>query len=194
VVNNTEALAMNGFPAPKKEKIYSCVGLSVEKHFAALAEGATEKELQKIVEDWRKINLANPLRNVVLFPGVKEVLETLNTNGKILVIATSNKSELVKNHLSEFGISNRFRLIVSEEEVDNNKPSPDMVDKILEITKIPKEDTMLVGDMDYDILMGKNAGISTCAVKYGIQNIERLKKSKPDFMISDIKELLEIID
>lgn len=32
------------------------------------------------------------------------------------------------------------------------------------------KDTLVVGDMPFDILMGKNAGVYTCEVTYGISD------------------------
>ena len=48
--------------------------------------------------------------------------------------------------------------------------------------------------MDIDVLAGKNAGILTCAVAYGIGKKEDIIKAKPDYLINNILELKEIIN
>ena len=53
---------------------------------------------------------------------------------------------------------------------------------------------IIVGDMYIDVMAGKNAGIATCAVTYGIGKVEDIIKAGPDFMIDDIKELKKIIN
>jgi phosphoglycolate phosphatase len=59
---------------------------------------------------------------------------------------------------------------------------------------IDKQKAIIIGDMDIDILAGKKAGISTCAVTYGIGKREDIVKAKPDFIIDDILRLKEIIN
>ncbi|MBN2097526.1 MAG: HAD hydrolase-like protein [Candidatus Omnitrophica bacterium] len=47
--------------------------------------------------------------------------------------------------------------------------------------------------MDLDILAGKNAGILTCAVTYGIGKKQDIVRAKPDFIIDKILQLKEVI-
>ena len=56
-----------------------------------------------------------------------------------------------------------------------------------------KEKTIMVGDMDIDVLAGKKAGIRTCAVSYGIGKTDDIVKAKPDYIIDDISKLKGII-
>ena len=48
----------------------------------------------------------------------------------------------------------------------------------------------MVGDTEYDIMMGKNAGTKTCGVTYG--NGSRESLSEADWIIDDFGKLLEI--
>ena len=57
-----------------------------------------------------------------------------------------------------------------------------------------KNNTIIVGDMDVDVLAGKNAGVLTCAVTYGIGKREDIVKAGPDFIIEDILQLKDIIE
>ena len=81
--------------------------------------------------------------------------------------------------------------IVAGNDVEKVKPAPDMVLKIMEETKGKPEDTLVVGDMIYDIEMGRNAGARTCAVTYGNGTYDEL--STADYIIDDFAALLDII-
>ena len=70
------------------------------------------------------------------------------------------------------------------------KPAPDMVYKVLETLHGKKEEALMVGDMQYDIDMGRNAGIKTCGVTYGNGTREELMNA--DYVIDDFADLIAI--
>ena len=74
------------------------------------------------------------------------------------------------------------------------KPSPCPVIDILKKYKVKKNEAIIVGDMSLDIITGKRARIKTCAVKGGIGNRKELLGAKPDFVISKLSQLKEIIE
>ncbi|MBR6490761.1 MAG: HAD family hydrolase, partial [Bacteroidales bacterium] len=50
--------------------------------------------------------------------------------------------------------------------------------------------TLVVGDMDVDILMGANAGTKTCGVTYGNGTKKELEEVGADYVIDNIEELM----
>jgi NagD protein len=81
-------------------------------------------------------------------------------------------------------------------EVIVGKPSPTMIDAVLEVMGLKPEDCILIGDrLETDIKMGIDSGISTGVVLTGVTNEETLKESSihPDFVfqsIADVEGLL----
>jgi NagD protein len=84
-------------------------------------------------------------------------------------------------------------------EVVVGKPSPLMIQTVLDVLGLRPEDCILIGDrIETDIKMGKEAGIVTGIVLTGVTNEEALKKIKhtpaqPDFVfesIADVESLL----
>ena len=73
------------------------------------------------------------------------------------------------------------------------KPSTCVVDRIVRDIKILHKDAMIVGDMDIDVLTGKNSGMKTCWVSYGLGKRESINGLKPDYIIGDMAELKGII-
>jgi len=53
--------------------------------------------------------------------------------------------------------------------------------------------TLMVGDSDTDILTGRNAGVWTCGVTYGL-GAHTLEKAAPDLVIDDMRELPPLLD
>lgn len=84
-------------------------------------------------------------------------------------------------------------------EVIVGKPSPIMVQTVLDVMGLKPEDCILIGDrLETDIKMGKESGIATGIVLTGVTNEETLEKHKhsplqPDFVfesIADVENLL----
>ena len=81
--------------------------------------------------------------------------------------------------------------IVASDDVEKAKPAPDMVLRVLEIIGGTPDTTLTVGDMTYDIDMGRAAGTLTCGVTYG--NGTREDLSDADFLIDDFSELMSLL-
>ena len=125
----------------------------------------------------------------VLYDGVKETLEWLRAQGYVLGIATSRRWDTLQLFLRHFGIMDLFGAIVTVEDVAHPKPAPDTVLYDLEKLNRRPEETLVVGDATYDILMGRNAGCRTCAVSYGNQGRDLLQTASPDWIIDSMREL-----
>ena len=73
------------------------------------------------------------------------------------------------------------------------KPDPAGIYNIAKKLAVKPKNILMVGDSTHDIDAGKNAGTYTCAVTYGYRPIEMLRDAEPDFMISNLKELISLI-
>lgn len=124
-----------------------------------------------------------------LYDGVKETLEGLHKQGYVLGIATSRRWDTLQLFLRHFGILELFSAIATVEDVAHPKPAPDTV--LYDLAKLNRrpEETLVVGDATYDILMGRNAGCRTCAVSYGNQGRDLLQTASPDWIIDSMREL-----
>ena len=74
------------------------------------------------------------------------------------------------------------------------KPKPEPVLRTLATMQFEANETLVVGDMAVDILMGANAGAKTCGVTWGNGTKEELQKAGADFIIDNMQELIEIAD
>jgi phosphoglycolate phosphatase len=130
--------------------------------------------------------------NSVLYPKVKEILEYFKNKQKAIV--TNRNHEFGVLALANLGILDYFADLIGGNELGCVKPSSCPIDTVIGRLKADKDKAIMVGDMDIDVLAGKNAGILTCAVTYGIGKKEDLIKSKPDYIIDHIETLKKIIE
>lgn len=148
--------------------------------------------IDEILVKYKKIYLDNCTNKTTLYPGVKEILQALE--GKVdIALATFKVRSATEKILEKLGIKQYFDMIITLDDVTHSKPNPECIEKILEGLQSKKEATILVGDTPRDVLTGKNAGVSTCAVLYGFGNAEDIKKAKPDYIIQDIRDFLGIV-
>lgn len=94
---------------------------------------------------------------------------------------------------------NRTKLIdfvISSDEVENGRPSPEMIQAIMKATGITDAASVAkVGDTEVDILEGRNAGCGlVVSVSTGACSRNQLISFTPDAVIDDISELPLILN
>lgn len=129
---------------------------------------------------------------ITLFPGVKETLSELKRQDLQMAIATSRSHRSVEELAEQLGIKECFKYILGGDDVSEGKPNPESVYKIINDMGWQPENTMMVGDMSVDILMGKNAGVRTCGVAYGNGKVTELEEAGADYIISNFHQLINI--
>jgi phosphoglycolate phosphatase len=127
-----------------------------------------------------------------LFPHVKETLVTLYERGYVLTVASSRLSASLKGFLQDMGIAPYISYVLGADNVDKAKPDPEPVLKTLREMGYSAADTLVVGDMPVDILMGSRAGALTCAVTYGNASRSALAAAGATYLIDDFANLLTL--
>ena len=84
---------------------------------------------------------------------------------------------------------------MSSDEVENGRPSPDMINAVMKATGIVDAATVVkVGDTEVDIAEGRTAGCGlVVSVTTGSFTREELQLYQPDVIIDDLKELPSLI-
>lgn len=132
--------------------------------------------------------------NVEFLPGAKFVLDKLREKNIALAIATNRPSFSAEIALEVLGIKDYFDYSLFGDTSKELKPSPAMLEEILEKLSVRAENTVFVGDMTIDVETGNNAGINTIAVLTGSSVREDIEKLSPFMIINNIKELLNVIN
>lgn len=131
----------------------------------------------------------NRLNAPMLFPGVKDVLEQLFIRSILLGIATTRSRADLTNDLERSGLSPYICATRCGGETFP-KPHPQMLLEIMEELRVKPSETLMVGDLENDMLLAKNAGTDALAVTYGVGKSDRLSLHLPVGYLSDIRQLL----
>lgn len=126
---------------------------------------------------------ANCLNDLELYDGVKKLVDDLSGEFT-LAIATNANSTFAKKMLDHLEIGKHFKTILGYDSVENAKPHPEMVYKILDAHSIEKQHAQLIGDSHKDIIAATKAGVDSVLVNWGfsnhsedaIESIEELEK------------------
>lgn len=136
-----------------------------------------------------------------LRPGVREMLEELESRGYKLGVASNNASLYnVFNVLEDYGIRRFMRGITVSSVTGYRKPHPEIFRISLRQMQVKAENCVYVGDtISRDIIGAKRAGFAK-AVQIG-SHLSAEKDAavkdmpeKPDVIISDIRELTAWLD
>ncbi len=181
-------------PEIKPNEISKIFGASGTMIVRNLYPYLSEEEAHEIVLEHNK-NVLNNINRIPIktFKGVKKTLQELKKRGhKLGVISNCTHKEIIKE-LEVAGIDTKlFSVIVGNDDVKHSKPWPDEILKAEKLTHHKAD--FIVGDSPYDIIAGKKAGCKTIAVLTGHYNRERIAQEKPDYIIKELKEILEVID
>ncbi len=84
--------------------------------------------------------------------------------------------------------------MISRDKIKNLKPNPDSIILIQKLTGIPLSKMVMIGDMEIDIMTGKNTGIYTIGVTCGHLKKEDFERFNVDFIFQNVKELSDHIE
>ena len=182
------------------------IGLRLDEAFVSLF-GMSAEEGMECAATYREIFLDNKKTMIVQpFPHVIDTLRELHRRGYILGMASSRNHCSLDGYVHQMQLEDIFSSIVAGDDVEHAKPAPDMVFKALgemlgmknPVTSVEAEkfkdilaETLVVGDMNFDVDMAHHAGCKACAVTYGNGTREQLASA--EFIIDDFAELLGLV-
>ncbi|MBZ5551677.1 MAG: HAD-IA family hydrolase [Acidobacteriia bacterium] len=187
-----------GLPPLDPGTIFSYVGdgarLLVQRLLDHSADDAVvDRGLQIFLNFYRD----HMLDHTVLYPGVREGLKALSlfSDGarRTFVVLTNKPVRFSRLILEGLGVSDFFRSIYGGNSFEQKKPDPMGVHTILDETALPPRAALMVGDSDVDVMTGRNAGVATCGVTYGLGS-EKMMQTPPDFYVDDLRELAALLN
>lgn len=137
-----------------------------------------------------KGELKHKLQELKPIPGIQEALIELQNQGYKLGIITSNSQENVTAFLQNNALEYLFDFIYSGVTIFGKTT---IINNVLRQKELKTQAVIYVGDETRDIEASKKANIKVIAVTWGFNSPEALAKQKPDFLINQPNELLEVI-
>ena len=171
------------------EEILNTIGLPL-KEACVLFAGEKGEEMFKCYVDYQD---AIHDMHVKEYSGAKDLLEYLKEQGCRMGVVTSKRRDMAIRGLAITGLDKFMEVVVAFEDTLTHKPEPEPVQKALSALGVAPEEALYVGDSPYDIRCGKNAGVFTAAVTWGVSTEEQLLEERPDVLAHDWRELKEFL-
>lgn len=131
------------------------------------------------------------LDRTTLYPDVPEVLD--HFDGKKMVIVTQKLQRSALRIVDALGIADRFQEIIGQDSAPFRKPDPRLLELIMAKWGGTPERTVVIGDGENDILLGRNAGAVSCAFLNGITGRDKLLALTPDLTCEKLSDLKTMI-
>jgi pyrophosphatase PpaX len=128
-----------------------------------------------------------------LYPGIKELLDYLNSKGVLLTVFTGKGRQASLITLEELSIIDYFDLIVTGDDVANHKPSSEGIMKFLNEYNLQKDEVLMIGDSVADVRASKEAGIRIASALWDSYAAEKVKNLGSDYYFYSVEELRKFL-
>ena len=140
--------------------------------------------------------LESNLRHVFEIDGASETFQYLKSRGIFVGVGSGFPARVVEAIVSQLGWRENGLVdyVGSAEQVGVGRPNPKMIHDAMQQLGVTKPQKVVkIGDTIVDIQEGKNADVWTIAVLTGSQTEEQLMTVQPDYILSSIRALPEVL-
>lgn len=163
------AFAEAGMPSPDLGQVRRIVGLSLPQAIRHLAPDAQEAQQIHAVDAYKSAFRATRMSGRLqepLFPGMRELLVTLASHDWALGVATGKSDPGLHGCLDHHGIKDQFVTLQTADR-HPSKPDPTMLNAALFEAAAQPQNSVMIGDTTYDIVMAQAAGVRAIGVSWG---------------------------
>lgn len=153
-----------------------------------------KERIEELINVYIKYNRENHDSKCKAFDGVEDLIRKLKNNNIKIGIVTSKREAMAKRGLEINNLLKYMDVIMTPEKTEKHKPDSEPVVKACEELNIKTEQAIMVGDSNYDIISGNEAGCYTVAVNYSVLSKDEINKAKPNYWINKPMEILNIVD
>lgn len=194
-----EAFGTVGHPLPPRDSVLGVVGLSLHEAMMALAPHLPETETRRLADNYRESFVAQravggAAAHAPLYPGALDALTRLGASPDTLLGVATGKARRGLDHLFECFPIGHFFATTQTADGHPSKPHPAMLRAALAETGAEPARAVMVGDTEFDMAMGRAAGVATVGVAWGYHPRERLAAAGADVIIDDFAELDAALD
>lgn len=117
-----------------------------------------------VYEMIKRIGYASVIPFMLMEPGLLELLDAIKQAGLVRGVAT-NRTNTMGKVLIEHKLKKAFDIVVTASDVDNPKPFPDQLEKIMGAFALLPRQIVFIGDSIYDQKAAESAGTWFIAFK-----------------------------
>lgn len=185
------AAAELGYRVPTEEEVRSVIGLDWPSAISKIVPSCPVEEHEHFREVYWKWYVPHE-KDVVIFPGMQEIIVGLKKLGVKRAIATGKSREGLNRVFALTGLESEFESTQTASEC-LPKPNAEMLEKIEIELGIPASRTVMIGDTTHDVHMAHRYGCDVVAMTYGASTLDDLKASEPTYLCDTVRDLAKIL-
>ncbi len=184
-----------GLKPVSKKLVETTVGTGLDNFLEGIFPKQTkELGVEEMIRIYRSIYDVKYKHGLKMFKGVRETLKKLYEEGIILAIVSNKLSRYVKGINEELGIDCYFKDVLGSDNVKKMKPDPYPLKFLMKKYKVKKNETLMVGDSQYDVEAGKRAGCPVFFLRYGYADMKAVRKLKPEYMSGKFSDIIKTVE
>ena len=168
--------------------VRNIIGLGLREAIDTLLPGHDAHFHQAFVDAYRVHWFQS--ESSVLFAGAREVLDIIRGHDFLLGVATGKARRGLDRVLNDTDLTAYFHATRCADEAPS-KPHPQMLQDLMAALDVLPEETIMVGDTEYDMEMATNAGVARIAVRSGVHSAERLNRHAPLVCLDRVADMPE---
>jgi HAD superfamily hydrolase (TIGR01509 family) len=162
-----DALSEFGYKTPFEE-LRALIGKGGDKVLPETIGILKDSRAGKQIADRRtQIFQDTYFRTLRPFPGVRDLLLRMRTEGLRLVVASSANGDELRGLLDIAGVYDLLEETTSSSDAASSKPDPDIVLAALRKAGVSASDAVMVGDTPYDVAAARRAGVHAIGFRCG---------------------------
>ena len=185
------ALEHFGLPIPSREDLRVFVGPPLSETFQKF--GVPADKVDEAIAVYRSRYIPIGKFENTPYPGIRELLETLQQHGHRLYVATSKPEGMSVDILEHFDLAKYFTRICGAA-MDMSRNSKEAVIAYLLEECGEAENMVMVGDTVFDIIGAKAHGIPGIGVSWGYGEVNDMKNAGAIAIACSTQELLQLLE
>lgn len=187
------ALGICGIPERSYEEIRRSVGNGIERLLELVVPNGPENpQFERAFTLFKEYYGKHCNDKTDLYPGIRELLDTLKREGFLMAIVSNKYYEGVQNLKQQY-FKDYLQVAIGEREGIRKKPAPDTVLAALKELKVPKEKAVYIGDSEVDIATAANTGMDCITVGWGFRTREEQEAAGGKVFVDSPMEVLELL-
>lgn len=168
------------------------IGSGVVNLMTRSLAGSGCNDVETAVSIFQKYYNHHLLDQTNFYPSGREIVA--HFSNKRNTILSNKPVSFIEKILIGLNFLSPFDLILGGDSLKERKPNPIGLQLLMKKFSCPAKEVLMIGDSSIDIEAGKNAGVVTCGVTYGLGDPISLRDSKPDYLINNLSRLKSLFN
>ncbi len=157
-------------------------------------KASDKRYLERCLKDFLALYAQNWDSNAVLYPGISDMLETLDERGFALAVLSNKPHDFTRLCVKKFLNRWKFPAVFGERPGIKRKPSPQGALEIAKRLGVKPQDCIYLGDTSIDMKTALAAGMFPVGALWGFRDEEELRKAGAKLILASPRDLIRYLN